>query len=160
MKYFKNHLTYVALTFILTLNACDRSSGQPNEVEELPAEFIINENKDKVADYTDIEKLPKDTGGEQIAYIKGSTTASHGYYTYTPSGYATNEHSYPLIISLHGAGKRGNSKDNPEDLRKMLWLGPFNLINKGEWSPTYPVIVVAPKTSTEWEPKALHNFIK
>ncbi|TLX75632.1 hypothetical protein E9993_08725 [Labilibacter sediminis] len=160
----KTRLLFILVfTFFTALYACDKNNDetiekktQPEEKEE---EKNSNENKDKVADYADIENLPADTGGEQIAYLKGTTSASYGYYAYTPSAYKDGTEKYPLIISLHGAGKRGDG-NNLDDLKKVLWLGPGNLIKKGEWNPSYPAIVVAPLTSTNWDPKKVHAFIQ
>ncbi|MBK3516214.1 carboxylesterase family protein [Carboxylicivirga marina] len=159
MKYLPIYFTCIGLTFIFTLNACDKNADQANTEAEVPVVPPNNENKDKIADYADIENLPKDIGGEQIAHLKGSTAASYGYYAYTPSAYHQGTEQYPLIISLHGAGKRGDGT-NLDDLKKVLWLGPGNLIKKGEWSPSYPAIVIAPITSTNWEPNKVQTFIQ
>lgn len=137
-------------------NSEDETSDKATPDDDTPD----GDGSDYTPDYSDIDQLPEDIGGEHIAYLKGATEAEYGYYAYTPSAYKDGTKTYPLIISLHGVGKRGNSKTNPDDLNKVIWLGPGNLIKKGEWHPSYPFIVVTPQTASNWSPKSVHQFIE
>ncbi len=93
----------------------------------------------------DLEALPKDTGGQHIAQVLGSTSAEFGYYVYLPGGYNDVANKYPLLIFLHGKGERGDGSSSQSVLDKVLVNGPPKLIKNKQWDPTYPMIVVSPQ---------------
>lgn len=108
----------------------------------------------------DLKSLPNDQGGVQTAVYLNNNLL-FGYYVYTPSGYATNQANYPLLVFLHGAGEEGNSHIDPNSLKRVLAHGPPELINKKQWSPVYPLIVVSPQeTASRFDPDSLQDFIK
>ena len=57
---------------------------------------------------------------------------------------------YPLLVFLHGSGERGDSNDNPDALNLLLRNGPPRLIDRGEWAPPHPMIVVSPQCHNGW----------
>jgi poly(3-hydroxybutyrate) depolymerase len=73
------------------------------------------------------------------------------YLEYLPDGYHNNTNDYPVVISLHGIGERGNdlNKVSNVSLAKYIKLGqkyPFIVISpqlkSGGWSPDYVMQVV------------------
>lgn len=108
----------------------------------------------------DLEKLPTDTGGEHTPVYFDPNTTAYGYFVYTPSGYATNQAVYPLLVFLHGSGERGNSLVDTTVLAKVLVHGPPNLITGKKWMPRYPMIVVSPQCHEfQWDPAKIHHLI-
>lgn len=67
-----------------------------------------------------------------------------------PGGYKEDGPAYPLIIFLHGMGERGNSQTNPDALKKVLVTGLPKLIEKKNWTPAHPAIVVSPQCHDDW----------
>ncbi len=92
-----------------------------------------------------LTSLPVDTGGKHTAQLLGSTDAAFGYYIYLPGGYEEVNANYPMMIFLHGKSERGDGTSDPEVLEKVLRNGPPKMIEKGEWSTKYPMIVVSPQ---------------
>ncbi|RAV97936.1 carboxylesterase family protein [Pseudochryseolinea flava] len=118
---------------------------------------------------TELSALPKDTGGQHVAQVLGSTQASLGFYVYLPSGYTGGSASYPLLVFLHGKSERGDGTSTKAVLDKVLANGPPKLIKGGTWNPKYPMIVVSPQfhgttgSANNWgggDPSHLKNFIK
>ena len=108
--------------------------------------------------YKKLSLLPPDTGGKHKAYPLGSTEAYYGYYSYIPSELGPE---YPLLIFLHGVGEKGNSEKNPKILNYVLRNGPPLLIEKREWHPNYPMIVISPQTHDgRWNAIKIHEFIR
>lgn len=121
-------------------------------------ESVRNENEQNEDDLT---SLPKDTGGLQKGHILGSTNAIYGHYIYTPSNYNNNSPTYPLLVFLHGSGQIGNSQTNLDELKKLLYTGPPDMIYNNRWSPKYPMIVASPQlTSGTWNADDVHTFIE
>jgi predicted peptidase len=112
-------------------------------------------------DYNILVNLPKDKGGIQIPVYYDSLKTEYGYYAYTPSEYATNKVIYPLLVFLHGAGERGSSLKDTTQLKKLLLHGPPMLIDKKQWNPRYPMIVVSPQCHEgSWNAEKIHRFFK
>ncbi|MEO9872079.1 carboxylesterase family protein [Ekhidna sp.] len=124
--------------------------------------FLFSCGDDDSTDPGDLNSLPIDEGGINEAKVLGSTSAVYGHYVYTPSGYNQNSADYPLLVFLHGSGEKGNSDTNPDDLKKVLVHGPLKLIETEMWSPTFPMIVVAPQlpTGENWNADNVHDFIQ
>lgn len=149
------------ITICFFLISCDNSEG------EFTPEIVkpeIENNKVIVLDpeFTGLEDLPPDEGGEHKAYPRNSeSNTGLGFYAYTPSGYYDNELEYPLILFLHGAGQRGNNLVFPyNQLERVLDHGPPKLIETGKWKPTYPCIVVSPQSEGDWRPDMVQRFIE
>ena len=107
--------------------------------------------------YNNLANLPADKGGLHIANPLGTTDAFYGYYAYTPSSKVPK---YPLLLFLHGAGEKGNSSDDNTILDIVLRNGPPMLIEKNQWQPKYPMIVVSPQChETSWNGIKIHEFI-
>jgi len=116
-----------------------------------------------------LTELPQDTGGVHLAKLIGTTSANYGYYVYLPSGYEKSSINYPVLIFLHGKGERGNGSNNPDVLAKVLRNGPPKMIEKNNWNPTYPMVVISPQYHgnegdlNNWgagDPQNLRKFIK
>lgn len=108
---------------------------------------------------SDIEGLPVDTGGVHCPAYLDPDHAPYGYYLYLPSGYENTDKEYPLLIFLHGAGEKGNSGEDPSKLSKVLKNGPPKLIEKKEWNPPYPMVVLSPQCHDSWwVPGKIHQL--
>jgi predicted peptidase len=132
--------------------------------------FIISCNEEEllIQDAT-LTNLPQDTGGVHLAKVIGTTSAEYGYYVYLPSGYEESKANYPLLLFLHGKGERGDGSNNPDMLAKVLRNGPPKMIERKQWNPTYPMIVISPQYHgntgdlNNWgagDPENLRKFIK
>jgi predicted peptidase len=130
--------------------------------------FGCNEEEMIIEDGS-LTNLPQDTGGVHIAKVLGTTSSDYGYYVYLPSGYEKADVNYPLLVFLHGKGERGDGSNNPEVLEKVLRNGPPNMIEKKQWNPTYPMVVISPQYHgntgdlNNWgagDPENLRKFIK
>jgi len=112
--------------------------------------------------FDDLELLTQDMGGEQTAIPLRNSGTHYGYHMYEPSGYATDEESYPLLIYLHGISDLGDPvQQNNLDL--VLRNGPPKMINEGSWDPRFPMLVASPQifsTDLDWQPNQLHEFIE
>ena len=121
---------------------------------------MISCEKSENSDYSDLNNLPEDTGGEQVAFPYLSTPAAYGHYAYLPGGYESTKANYPLIVFLHGAGEKGNSSVNPLILDMVLRNGPPKLIENGTWDPPYPCIVISPQCHEGgWNANKIHELI-
>jgi predicted peptidase len=120
-----------------------------------------NEDRIDPTDYNVLSNLPADTGGKQIAVVHESSASPYGHFIYTPGAYEDDGPKYPLLVFLHGAGEKGNSKDDPTKLDLVLKNGPPRMIKRGEWSPAYPMIVASPQChDNQWNSQKIHEFIK
>lgn len=117
--------------------------------------------KKEAASTATLEDLPADTGGVHTPFHLGETNSPYGYYLYLPSAYKSGRHHYPLLVFLHGSGEKGNSESNPEILEKVLKNGPPQLIEKREWDPAYPMVVVSPQCHEGgWNAGKIYDFIQ
>jgi hypothetical protein len=101
----------------------------------------------------EISELPADTGGVHLALPHdpdGADAAPFGCYVYLPSGLDQSSVAYPLLVFLHGAGERGDSALDPGTLDLVLRNGPPRLIERDEWAPPHPMIVVSPQCHSGW----------
>src|SRR5688500_11018441 len=80
---------------------------------------------------------------------QSSNSSSSGYYVGLPYLYDSTSKSYPLIISIHGAGQQGNGSSN---LPAVLFDGLPHVISAGNFPPNvqvngqnYSFIVFAPQ---------------
>jgi len=122
--------------------------------------FSCNPDGNGPTDYNILSNLPLDTGGIQKAYVHESTNSPYGFYAYTPSSYEEGGPEFPLLVFLHGAGEKGNSANDPGKLELVLRNGPPKLIQREEWDPTYPLIVVSPQCHDGgWNADKIHEFI-
>lgn len=87
--------------------------------------------------------------------LKSNTTV--GYLSYLPPAYASSGNDFPLMIFLHGMGETGN------DLNKLLYYGPPNLIHWGKWPTDRPLIVISPQNpsafGSSWSPALVDEVI-
>ena len=81
------------------------------------------------------------TADTQTARPKGSTCAALGYHEYVPAGYAASS-NWPLILSFHGDGERG---DGVADLGKLLNAGLPLQIKNGTWDAQKRFVVLSPQ---------------
>jgi predicted peptidase len=86
---------------------------------------------------------------ELRAVYQSSNSSSSGYYVALPSLYDSTTKSYPLIVSIHGAGQQGNGGSN---LPAVLFDGIPHVISAGNFPPNvqvngqnYSFIVFAPQ---------------
>jgi predicted peptidase len=118
------------------------------------------DDKINPTDFNILSNLPIDTGGVQLAKFHESTSALYGHYIYTPSSHSKEGPEFPLLIFLHGAGEKGNSSADPTKLDLVLRNGPPRMIKRGEWDPTYPMIVASPQCHDGgWNSEKIHAFI-
>lgn len=146
MKSFNVQALSIALSFLLIFSNCNKSKESQTSMP-------------RIASDADLKLLPKDLGGVHTpVYLTNNLV--YGYYIYTPSGYADNQVHYPALIFLHGSGEVGNSMVKQSDLQKILAYGPPSMINKKNWAPRYPMIVISPQCGFKFKPDSLNNFIK
>lgn len=82
---------------------------------------------------------------------QSSNTSSAGYYVGLPYLYDSTSKSYPLIVSVHGAGQQGNGNSN---LPAVLYDGIPHVMSTGTFPPNFEIngqnysfIVFAPQFS-------------
>lgn len=83
----------------------------------------------------------------------GSSAAPYGYYEYLPTNFSKSSGKFPLLIFLHGAGEKGNGKDQ---LDRAVKFGPGREIDRGK---NFPFVVLSPQTRDWWNSKELNDFI-
>ena len=112
-------------------------------------------------DYNVLTNLPADSGGVHKAFLHEATESPYGHYLYTPSSYNIEGAEFPLLVFLHGAGEKGNSKENEGKLELVLRNGPPKMIQKETWEPTYPMVVASPQCHDGgWNADKIHEFIE
>ena len=113
-------------------------------------------------DYYNLSNLPLDTGGIHSSHILTEGNAPYGYYAYQPAGYDDdNDSMYPLLIFLHGSEENGNSLKHPEYLERILVNGPPKMIENGNWSPQYPMLVISPQCHDDgWQADKMKRFVE
>lgn len=89
----------------------------------------------------------------------GNSAAPYGYYEYLPFGYDdTLPQEWPVVIFLHGAGKKGNGTT---ELSKVLEEAMPEEIKTGT---NYPFVAISPQTAGSWDntatTDALVEFVK
>jgi predicted esterase len=94
-----------------------------------------------------------------VPYPLGSTTASQGFYAYTPPGYPSDV-QWPLIIALHGGGENGPG-DGSDALPLLLNNGISQLMHEDHWPNDRPFVVLMPQHDGAGRPSAdeVHSFI-
>lgn len=114
------------------------------------------------ADYYNLANLPVDNGGTHSSHILTEANTPYGYYAYQPAGYDDdNDSMYPLLIFLHGSGEKGNSFKHPEYLERILVNGPPKMIEDGNWSPQYPMLVISPQCHDDgWQTAKIKRFVE
>jgi predicted peptidase len=103
-----------------------------------------------------------DAGGNTLTAVPfGESGCPFGFYEYLPEGYGLDSSiKYPLLIFLHGAGERGDSERDPEELDKLLSTGLPALIRAGQFDPPEPMIVLALQANIGFDQNNLHKAIK
>lgn len=150
----------LSLLLLFGLAACNNAPEEMKPKKALPKEEIIKLII-KDSTFSGLVDLPQDNGGEHIAYtLTSESDFGLGHYVYTPGAYNDNTLDYPLILFLHGSGQRGNNYLLPHQIDLVLKHGPSFLIERDEWNPTYPCIVVSPQTDGDWQSEAVHDFIE
>ena len=150
MKFLK---VYAAVVLISMFSSC-REEEITKEPESIP--------KEEKQPQVEIEQPPSptDKGGIQNAHFLKPEVNVYGHYLYLPNSYKNAGPEYPLIVFLHGMGERGNSKNNPADLEKVLLNGVPTLIKRNLWNPKYQAIIASPQCHDEgWNAQKLHKFI-
>ena len=64
------------------------------------------------------------------------------YMEYLPDGYNTNTNKYPIVISLHGIGEKGNSLT---DVTKVTNVSLAKYVKQGT---KYPFLIISPQLKT------------
>ncbi|MCB1150021.1 hypothetical protein KDK88_00625, partial [bacterium] len=68
---------------------------------------------------------------------------------------------FPLLIFLHGSGERGDSLEDPSALDRVCYNGPPLHLQRGDWQPPAPMIVLSPQSHTEdWEPQDVRALLE
>jgi len=90
--------------------------------------------------------------GRQVAARFEGEVGSFGYLLYLPEDYDESEQRWPLLLFLHGAGKRGHN------LEKVRGCGPPLLIDSGK---PLSMIVVSPQCPKNigWQPELLKELL-
>lgn len=91
--------------------------------------------------------------GTHKAVKLGSSSAAYGYYEYLPTNFSKNSGKFPLLIFLHGAGEKGNGKDQ---LNRAIKFGPGREIENGK---NFPFVILSPQTNEWWDAKKLNDLI-
>jgi predicted peptidase len=99
--------------------------------------------------------------GNHRAVAKFDTDAPYGYYEYLPFLYHQNNYQFPLVLFLHGAGEVGDSRTNPDVLKRVLKHGIPFLISKNLWKPAYPFVVISPQNDVYgWDAVKMRRFLE
>jgi predicted peptidase len=90
---------------------------------------------------------PQAVGVQQENHFQGPL-ARVGYLLFLPQGYAESNHSWPLMMFLHGAQESGT------DLAKLKKNGPPKYV---ETHPRFPFILVSPQynSGNDWDKRTL-----
>lgn len=100
----------------------------------------------KTGDLSDLRNLAVDTGGTLVTFDPMSfPEAVNGFYLYLPDGWKTSKAKYPFITFYHGSGEIGDSRQDPETLRKVLKAGLPQFINEGKFHTAIPFIILIPQ---------------
>lgn len=91
--------------------------------------------------------------GTHKAVKLGTSSAQYGYYEYLPTNFNKNSGKYPLLIFLHGAGEKGNGKDQ---LNRAIKFGPGKEVENGK---NFPFVILSPQTNEWWDAKKLNDLI-
>ena len=86
---------------------------------------------------------------------KVSSAGTH-YLEYLPQGYNSNTSKYPIVISLHGIGEKGNTA---ADVWRVANVSLAKYIKYGQ---DYPFIVISPQLKTSigtWPPNYIMEVI-
>ncbi|HRX51814.1 MAG TPA: hypothetical protein P5571_10655 [Candidatus Krumholzibacteria bacterium] len=68
---------------------------------------------------------------------------------------------FPLLLFLHGSGERGDSLEDPSALDRVCYNGPPLHLQRGDWQPPAPMIVLSPQSHTEdWEPQDVRALLE
>lgn len=112
-----------------------------------------------ISDSLDLGNLPTSGAYLKEQSLKGENTSPYGYVVRRSKGFGNDGLKYPILIYLHGAGSKGNSKTNPADINKVDKDGAIRAIKLGLWNPKVAVPVFAPQSSTSWNARNIKSFI-
>jgi predicted peptidase len=117
----------------------------------------------KVANNSRVETMPPSIR----PVYQSANPSSAGFYVGLPYLYDSTTKSYPLIISIHGAGQQGNGSSN---LPSILYDGIPHVYSIGNFPPNFEVngqnysfIMLAPQFKTipnNYEIEATINYAK
>ncbi len=85
-----------------------------------------------------------------------TTSAGTHYLEYLPSGYNSNLNKYPVVISLHGIGEKGNTSN---DVWKVARVSLAKYVKNGK---DYPFIIISPQLKTSygtWPPSYVMEVV-
>jgi predicted peptidase len=92
------------------------------------------------------------TPGSALAVDKTGQRVRVRYLVYLPSNYSSSE-KFPLLLYLHGSGRRG------DDLSLLEKEGPPRLLAQGK---SFPIVVVSPQCADKarWDSRLLLDLLK
>lgn len=91
--------------------------------------------------------------GTHKAVPLGSSAAPYGFYEYLPTNFSKSSGKYPLLVFLHGAGEKGNGKDQ---LSRAIKFGPGREVERGK---NLPFVILSPQTDYWWDSNKLNDLI-
>jgi predicted peptidase len=138
--------------------ACQQSddieAGIPNDATTKEIEQLAH-----VSDDTDLANLLTSVTYVKEQILKGENTSPYGYVVRRPEGFGSDGLKYPILIYLHEAGSKSNSKTNPDDINKVDKDGAIRAIKIGVWNPKVAIPVFAPQSSSSWNAGNVKSFI-
>ena len=151
---------FLCLTFSILFIHCQSSEEEladlNTDVEDPITQLVTESNT------SDLSDLPVTANYIKEQSLKGQNPSPYGYVIRRPEGFGLDGKKYPILIYLHGAGSRGNSDVNPEDLNKVDTGGGMGSIKNGYWSPQVAMPIIAPQcpTGTNWQSESVYAFIQ
>ena len=151
-------------TILGFITAFQIAACQPDNEERNTEEIDSNLTPEvtqlvSVSDAVDLANLPTSATYVKEQSLKGENTSPYGYVVRRPEGFGSDGLKYPILIYLHGAGSKGNSKTDPADINKVDKDGAIRTLKLGLWNPKVAIPVFAPQSSTSWNASNIKSFI-